>query len=85
MWGLAPMLVYILLTWLNEVIVEKATISSGFMGFKESTVVLFAICINLVPTFFADRKKMDEFVRGIMIPTVLFAIGWFFYFNPLGL
>lgn len=84
-WGLLPLLAYFILMWLNDSIVDKSTLSAGFLGFKHSTVALVAICTNLIPTFFADRRKMDEFVRGIMIPTVLLAIGWFIYFNPLGL
>ncbi len=84
-WGLLPLLVFGLLMWLNVSIVEKSVISSGFLGFKDSTVALVAICSNLIPTFFADKAKMDEFVRGIMIPTVLLALTWFVYFNPLGL
>lgn len=50
-------------------------------GFKESTLLLFVISINLVPTFFANKRRLDEFVRGIMIPTVLFCFAWFFYYS----
>jgi len=84
-WGLVSILAYLVFFWLNTISVEKSLFGVGFIGFKHSTVALVAICTNLIPTFFADRRKMDEFVRGIMIPTVLFAMGWFIYFNPLGL
>ncbi len=47
-------------------------------GFKESTLVLFMICANLVPTFLANKRRYEEFVRGIMIPTVIYCFIWFF-------
>jgi hypothetical protein len=52
-----------------------------FSGFKKSTIFLIAICGNLIPTFFANKKLMDEFIRGIMLPTMIFALIWFFYFK----
>ena len=50
-------------------------------GFKKSTLVLMALCSNLIPTYFANQKRMDEYIRGIMIPTVIYSFIWFFYFK----
>lgn len=63
-------------------IINKITGNSNIIwgGFKDSTIYLLAICTNLVPTFFANRKRLDEFVRGIMIPTVVYCFVWFFYY-----
>ncbi len=64
-------------------VINKLTGQSNLVwaGFKESTIYLFAICINLIPTFFANKRRLDEFIRGIMIPTVIFSFIWFFYFK----
>ncbi len=63
-------------------IMNKLTGSSKaiWSGFKPSTIALFAVCINLIPTLIANKRRLDEFIRGIMIPTVIFSFIWFFYF-----
>lgn len=50
-------------------------------GFKRSTLVLIALCFNLIPTYFANKGYKDEFIRGIMMPTVIYAFIWFFYYK----
>ncbi len=83
-----PIIFYFFFDFLDEIIVQydvfnKLTGSSSMLwgGFKESTVILFAICINLIPTFFANRKRKEERIRGLMIPTVIYSFIWFFYFK----
>lgn len=57
--------------------------NSSFLwtGFKQSTLVLMAFCFNLIPTFIANKRYMEEFIRGIMVPTVIYCFIWFFYFK----
>jgi len=50
-------------------------------GFKRSTLVLIALCFNLIPTYFANKNYKDEFIRGIMLPTVVYCFIWFFYYK----
>ncbi|BDS09719.1 hypothetical protein [Aureispira anguillae] len=50
-------------------------------GFKKSTLLLMAFCCNLIPTYFANKRYMEEFIRGIMVPTVIYCFIWFFYFK----
>lgn len=79
-----PAVGYFLFIYLNDVLMEKGAFSNStvhWMGFKERTLVIMAICLNLIPTFVANRKYMDEFVRGIMVPTVLYCFVWFYYFR----
>jgi hypothetical protein len=81
-WGMIlPALGFAAFYGLNETMVNNSTVSSGWLGFKTSSVALFAICLNLIPTFFANRGMMDNFIRGIMIPTIIYAFIWFFYFG----
>lgn len=46
-----------------------------------STLILMAFCVNLIPTFVANKRYMEEFIRGIMVPTVIYCFIWFFYFK----
>ena len=61
----------------------KVTSNDSFLwtGFKKSTLVLMAFCFNLIPTYVANKRYMEEFIRGIMVPTVVYCFIWFFYFK----
>lgn len=82
-----PLLSFAALYYLNEALVSSDSVSvTGndrmlWRGFKLRTLVLMALCINLIPTFFANRRFYEEFVRGIMVPTVIYCFIWFFYFR----
>ncbi|MFT5647524.1 MAG: hypothetical protein ACI976_002216 [Aureispira sp.] len=61
----------------------QVTSNNSFLwtGFKMSTLILMAFCVNLIPTFVANKRYMEEFIRGIMVPTVIYCFIWFFYFK----
>jgi len=61
----------------------SVTSNASFLwtGFKMSTLFLIAFCFNLIPTFVANKRYMEEFIRGIMVPTVIYCFIWFFYFK----
>ena len=79
---LVPLLVFGLLYSVNRVLI---TSDAGSISFKLSSVALFAICANLIPVLIANKRYWEEFIRGIMLPTVVGAFVWFFYFDPIGL
>lgn len=84
---LLPILAYALLWAFDYSLItsnkDLVTGNSQLMwtGFKPSTLVLMALCTNLIPTYFANKRRMDEYIRGIMIPTVIYSFIWFFYFR----
>ena len=61
----------------------QVTSNSHFLwtGFKKSTLILMAFCVNLIPTYLANKRYREEFIRGIMIPTVSYCFIWFFYYK----
>jgi hypothetical protein len=54
-------------------------------SFKQSTVALLSICANLIPVLIANKNRYEEFIRGIMFPTVLGSFIWFFYYDPVNM
>ncbi|WCL80732.1 hypothetical protein PPO43_12205 [Saprospira sp. CCB-QB6] len=88
-WGLlTPILSFALLYAINKSLLQSGimdTYSTAWPGFKDSTLSLIAICGNLIPVAIANRRRLDEFTRGIMLPTVILAFVWMFYYNPLGI
>jgi len=82
-WGiLLPILVFGLFFLFNYALMHN---ESAIISFRSSTVVLFSICANLIPVIYANKRLMDEFIRGIMFPTFLGSVIWFFYFDPVDL
>jgi len=49
--------------------------------FRERTIALLAICFNLIPFTFFNKKRMHNGMRGLVFPTVLFVMVWLFYFK----
>lgn len=82
-----PLISYAALYFLDQALMYSKSVSlTGnqqllFAGFKPSTLVLMAICFNLIPTYFANKRYMEEFIRGIMVPTIIYSFIWFFYFK----
>jgi len=77
-----PILVFGILYGMNRVLITNDV---SRISFKLSSVALFSICANLLPVLAANKQYMEEFIRGMMFPTVLGAFAWFFYFDPVGL
>ena len=73
-----------LATW-GFLALNKALIAdlSHDISFRSSTMVIIAISMNVIPTIIANKRMADNFMRGLMIPTIIAAFTWFFYFDPL--
>ncbi|WBM73860.1 hypothetical protein [Saprospira grandis] len=88
-WGLiTPLISFALVFAINKVLLQSGaldTYATAWPGFKDSTLHLIAICGNLIPVAIANRRRFDEFTRGIMLPTVILAFVWMFYHNPLNI
>lgn len=76
-----PVLVWGILYLFNYLMVQNATISSGWIGFKPSTVFLLAICANLLPTAIGNKRRLDDFIRGLLVVTMIFCLAWFFIYG----
>jgi len=77
-----PLITLGILLLLNKVLNDSTEVQ---FSFKLSSICLFAICVNLIPTIFANRWRYENFIRGIMFPTIIGSFVWFFYFNPMNL
>lgn len=88
-WGLLLPALGILLTYnIDAWLIKKNAFGTElrpWTGFKPSTLGLISLCANLIPAIFANRRRMDDFIRGLMFPTVIGAFVWLFYYDPLQL
>ena len=55
---------------------------SGFSdNWRERTTALLAICMNIVPFSLYNKKRHYNTMRGLVFPTVLLSLIWFFYYG----
>ena len=82
--GLAvPFVGYALLLTLFEQLESMNAVSSeGFSPtFRTRTLMVIALCFNIFPFNYYQRKKYTQTMRGLVIPTALYAIAWVIYFG----
>lgn len=72
----------ILLIIYDQLDAMGATSSIGFSdNFRQRTLGVIAICLNLIPINIFQRKRFGESLRGLALVTVLYAIGWVIYYS----
>lgn len=87
-----PIAVFGILLFINDELVVEAGILGERMnafqqsgGFSERLLALFGVCSNIIPFHFARRRRYDDTMRGLVIPTVVFAVSWAIYYNAFDL
>ncbi len=82
---LLPTLSFLLLYNLFDLL-ERAGAASGegfSATFRERTLSLVALTLNLVPLHLYRRRRWDLAMRGVVIATGVLAIGWVLWFGRL--
>ena len=57
-----------------------AEVSAGGGSRRYRTMLLIAICCNLIPFNIAKNRKWDQTMRGIVFPTLVYVAGWLYKF-----
>jgi hypothetical protein len=80
---LVPSVGYFLLTGIFEGLETVGVMSKEGLplNFRARTTTLIAICMNLIPFSYFNRKRHIQSMRGIILPTIAFAFLWVFYFG----
>ena len=50
---------------------------NSIITFKDRTMMLIALCANLIPFWMQSKLRNDNTMRGILIATAIYAIAWF--------
>lgn len=53
--------------------------------FSYKTMVLVAVCCNLIPFHLSKNKRWDNMLRGVGLVTISLMFGWAFYFGVIQL
>jgi hypothetical protein len=66
-------------------VIGQLSESGGLMeyspDFRPRTLLLVGLMCNLIPFHYFIRQGETRTVRGIVLPTMIFALIWFFYFR----
>lgn len=85
---LIPFIGYALLLEIYDQLESNLLISDFGMttNFRDRTIALLAVCFNLIPFMYYNNHRCYNTMRGLVFPTVILAVAWFFYFqeNLLG-
>ena len=78
-----PFVAYALLMVLNEQIFESGNLGAGGDSpiFDNNSLLLFAICFNLIPFTFYQRNRFSKSMRGVLGATLIYAMVWLFWFS----
>jgi len=49
--------------------------------FRQRTLMVMSICLNLIPFNIFQRRKYTDTMRGLVIPTAIYVVLWLFYFG----
>jgi len=80
---LIPFIGYALLLVILEEIQAAGwlTNSSGDLIFRTRTILLMAICLNLIPFNIYQRQRKPKTMRGVLSATLLYSLVWVIYFG----
>ncbi len=57
--------------------------SSGFsIGFRQRTVAIVAICLNIFPLNHFQKNRMTQSIRGLVLATFALVGLWLFWYGP---
>jgi len=57
--------------------------SSGFaIGFRQRTVAIIAICLNIFPLNNFQKKRMTQSIRGLVLATFALVGVWLILYGP---
>ena len=80
---MVPVLVYLAITFGLEALNAVGLVGAGgnALSFRPRTTALISICAALLPFRYYASLRNDASMRGVLIATALFAIGWFLKFG----
>lgn len=60
-------------------VMEEVSLSTSGKRFR--TLVLLAICFNLLPLHFFKSRRWENSMRGVIFPTLIYAAAWVWKFG----
>ncbi|MBK9256944.1 MAG: hypothetical protein IPM42_15790 [Saprospiraceae bacterium] len=81
--AITPVLGFVVIEFIFNTLTDMgimAEVGAGVGSRRFRTMLLIAICCNLIPFNIAKRNKWDDTLRGIVFPTLVYVGAWIFKF-----
>lgn len=80
---LVPFVGYALLLSLNDALLASGNLGAGGQQpiFDRESLLLFAICLNLIPFSYFKKRYNTRAMRGVLTTTLLAGFLWLFLFS----
>ncbi len=75
---LTPIMLFIALIEINTMLIENYF--RGGAGLSEQFRAIISVCVNILPFIIYNRTRKDNAMRGIMLPTFIYAVVILFYY-----
>lgn len=84
--AIVPVLGYLAIQFIFEQLSNFGLMDSGGIGYYSKrfrTLALFALCCNLIPLNFFRKRRMDNAMRGVVFPTLIYAGFWIYKYMSI--
>jgi hypothetical protein len=81
--AIIPFVGYATFLSLNEFIFENGNFGAGGDKpiFDKNSLLLFAVCLNLIPFTIYQRRRLNKSMRGVLGTTLIYAMVWLYWFG----
>jgi len=81
---LFPFIGYAVLLLIYDLLDDWGVISDLGMSpdFRSRTLALISICMIIIPANYFKKHFMNNAIRGLVIPMVVFVVLWLYYYGP---
>jgi hypothetical protein len=81
--AVVPVLGFVVVEFIFNLLMDwgiMAEVSAGSGNRRYRTMLLIAICMNLIPFNLAKSRRWDQTLRGIVFPTLFYVAAWIYKF-----
>ena len=81
---LFPFIGYAVLLLIYDQLDNLGVISDLGMSrdFRTRTLALISICLIIIPANYFKKNYMNDAIRGLVLPMVVFVVLWLYYYGP---
>lgn len=79
-----PFIGYYLVQFIFDILTDQGLMdaaTSGISSRRMRTICLIAICFNIIPMQFIQRRRSTGLLRGVVLSTIVLAGIWIYYFR----
>lgn len=84
--AIVPVLGFFVVQFVFDQLVSFGLMSEGGQGMlsrRTRMIALLAICCNLIPFNYAKRHRLDNMMRGIVFPTLIYVGYWLYMYRSV--